>query len=106
MADWGDLAGHVQTACQRVLGEDISYSPAAGGGPFAIRGIFTDNFERVSVVDGAAIISFVPVISVHLADLVAAPLRGDAVTVRTVAYTVREVLNDGEGDADLVLDEV
>lgn len=102
MAEWADFTERIQLANQAKLGVDATYTPF-GGAPVAIRGPFSAAAARVEFAGDVAVESRRPILSVHLADLAAKPARGDAVTVRGVDYLVREVQEDGEGDANLIL---
>ena len=102
MADWPALAKGIQMAAQQALGEPATYAPVVGSS-FAIRGVFSEVHEQVEVGADVTISSVGPAISVHLADVTAAPVRGDIVTVRGKDYKVVDVQPDGEGDADLIL---
>lgn len=105
MVEWPDLAARVQVAGQRALGESVTYTPS-GDAPVSIRGVFSEAGLHVELMAGVEVETRGPVLSVHLADLAAAPAHGDAVTVRSQDYTVLQVIVDGEGDADLFLEEV
>ncbi len=81
------------------FGEAVNYFPLAGGGPLAIRGAFDEQLEEVDPDTGAGITSQRPNLLVTLADLPAAPIRGDRfVLLRTgERFAVEEVLPDGVG---------
>lgn len=105
MDDWTDLALLVQEDCQFGLSEPATFTPD-GGVPVAIRVIFNEAAEQVTLEDGIPTSTQRPIASVHLADLAAPPAQGDGLVVRGVAYKVVDIPPDGEGDVDLVLHRV
>ena len=105
MVEWPDLAARVQVAGQDALGEAVTYTPS-GGSPASMRGVFSAAGVRIDFDSGVAVESRSPMVSMHLADFGTPPARGDEVTVRSIDYTVLFIQPDGEGDADLFLEEV
>lgn len=82
---------------QRVMGDDVTYSPAAGS-PVTIQGIFDNAW-----VDIEGVLSLKPTLRINLADLASAPDKGDEVTVDEVDYRVTESRVDGHGGSTLIL---
>ncbi len=104
MAAWPALAALAQKAGQSTLGEATTYTPS-GGSPESVTGIFDGVSVEVDLNTGELIQSTEPFLTVRLADLAVAPTVGDAITVRTIGYTIAEIHPDGQGDARLKLQE-
>jgi len=102
---WPDLAGILQTVGQTIIGEPVTYTPA-GGSPESITGVFDGVSVSVEVDTGLVIQSTDPAITVRLAALFVQPTKGDAISVRSTSYTIAEIHPDGQGDAQLKLQEV
>lgn len=86
----------------QVLGTAAIYTPAAGGEPVMLRGIFNAAFILIELQDGISVESSKPVITIKTSD---APLakRGDSIEVNSTVYSVRGVEPDGRGMTMLVL---
>jgi hypothetical protein len=91
-------------ATQELLGEEVTFSPAAGGGPFTLNAIFDTDTE---VVGGdAGVVSYVPTLALKLSDCPVEPDEGDEFTIGGVDYKVGYFLEkDAEGGAVLVLNK-
>lgn len=83
------------------LGDSIVYDPA--GSATALDGAFDADYERLEMSGGVPIASVAPMLFVRLADLPAAPVKGDRLYVRGNEYEVRVVRPDGQAGAELDL---
>jgi len=101
---WTDLAKRVDRAGTRTFGEAVTYTPN-GGAPVALtHAVYNAAHELVTADDqGLPVSTRMPVLGVHAADLVAAPAKGDAVTVGAVDFTVVEVHPDGSSAGYLLI---
>src|SRR5690348_13864215 len=100
--DWEDHVEGIQDTCLDVFGvgdDEVSYSPAAGGGPFTLNGIFDRETE---IVQGDTI-TFRPTLELKLADLAVDPEQDDSVTIAGETYKVDWVRKDGVGGAVLIM---
>lgn len=98
--DWDGL---VLGPVVNVFAEAVTYAPASGAA-YTTQGVFTEGFQVVTLLeDGSSITGEQPRLGVRLADLSAAPLQGDAITIRGTTYSVNEVRLDSHGRADLML---
>lgn len=97
-----DLFSGLPSLFTGVLGTPATYTPAAGGAPVMLRGIFNAAFILVELQDGVSVESSRPVITIRTSD---APLakRGDSIEVNATAYSVRGVEPDGRGLTMLIL---
>jgi hypothetical protein len=84
-------------ACLRVFGREVTYLPEAGGAA-AIRAVFQAAREAEDASPGVYALLFI-----RLADLPAAPARGDEVEIDGVRYKVFDIESDPEGAAVLRL---
>jgi hypothetical protein len=106
--DWGALTAPCRDAFgEKAQGFTVTWLPAAGG-TFAIDGVFDDAYREVGIAaNGNAVTSTHPILGVRVADLPAAPLQGDKLTLsrngRT--YVVKEVRPDSHGWAILLLNK-
>ena len=99
-----DLADAANLAARDEFGGSVSYSPAAGGGPYALDAILDRPFEAVELGPAdVAIAGRRPILDVRLADLPVEPVPGDTLTVSGSSFTVEEVEPDGRGGAKLFL---
>ena len=101
-----DLADAAIVACRDEFKSAISYSPAAGGGPYLLDAILDRPFEAVELGPAdVAIAGRRPVLDLRLADLPVEPLPGDSLTDLDDGgtYTVEEIEPDGRGSAKLFL---
>lgn len=99
---FSDLADLALSAVQATFGENVSYTPR-GGSPQTISGVFNAQSFTVDGATGLRVMTTQPTLLIKLNALAAHPKQGDAVTVRTVAYTVKEWDDDGEGGSLLWL---
>jgi hypothetical protein len=99
-----DLADAANLSARDEFGGLVSYSPAAGGGPYVFTGILDRPFEAVELGPAdVAIAGRRPVLDVRLADLPVAPIPGDSLTVSGSTFTVEDIEPDGRGNAKLFL---
>lgn len=101
---FSELADGALRTMTSVMGEDVSYRPAAGG-EVALRGIWADVYEAIEPDTGARITETQPNVGIRLADLAAEPAVGDELDVLGKSYEVVEVQQDGQGAARLLLHE-
>jgi hypothetical protein len=102
---WTDLAGRIQTAGQTLFGETVTFTPAATSTPETVTGIFDAEHDYQEIAGDSVIETSRPRLIVREAALSAPPVRTDAITVRSTNYTVIEVMPDGQGDIELVLEK-
>jgi len=101
---WTDLAGRIQTAGQTVFGETVVFTPALTGTPETVTGIFDAEHHYQEVMEGAVIETSRPRLVLQRTTLSVTPLRTDGITVRSTGYTVLEVMPDGQGDLEIILE--
>ena len=94
---FADSVSRVDEACLRVFGREILYLPEAGG-EVSLRAVFQPAREAEDASPGVY-----AVLSVRLADLPAAPVRGDEIEIGGVRYKVFDIEADTEGAAVLRL---
>jgi hypothetical protein len=94
---FADQVSRVDEACLRVFGREVTYLLDAGG-QAAVRAVFQPAREAEDASPGVYAVLFV-----RLADLPAAPLRGDEVEMEGVRYKVFDIEADAEGTAVLRL---
>ncbi len=94
---FADSVSRVDEACLRVFGREVSYLPEAGG-QAAVRAVFQPAQEAEDSSPGVYAVLFV-----RLADLPAAPMRGDEVETGGARYKVFDIEADAEGAAVLRL---
>jgi hypothetical protein len=87
----------VDEACLRAFGRVVVYLPEAGGQAF-VRAVFQPAREGEDASPGVYAVLFV-----RLADLPAAPVRGDEIEIDAVRYKVFDIEADAEGAAVLRL---
>ncbi len=98
-----DLAGRALSVCVRTFGEELTYTPSAGG-PAQIRGIWDWRHEAIDPDTGAVVSSNQVTAGVVLADLPAAPQPGDTITRQGVVYRLSDPpQEDGQGGAVLFM---
>ena len=100
---WPDLADSVLTATQDVFGEAAIHTTALGVSTAIEKAIFEEDATVISPELGVPVRSGQPGIAVRLADIPTVPVRGDVVTVRSVEFTVADVVKDGQGGATVLL---
>lgn len=94
---FADQVSRVDEACLRVFGRDVVYLPEAGG-QTAVRAVYQPAREAEDASPGVYAVLFV-----RVADLPAAPVRGDEVEIGGVRYKVFDIDADAEGAAVLRL---
>jgi hypothetical protein len=94
---FADSVSRVDEACLRVFGREVIYSPEASG-QAVVRAVFQPAREAEDSSPGVYAVLFV-----RLADLPAAPMRGDEVEIGGVRYKVFDIEADAEGAAVLRL---
>lgn len=94
---FADSVSRVDEACLRVFGREVLYLPEAGV-QAAVRAVFQPAREAEDSSPGVYAVLFV-----RLADLPAAPVRGDEVETGGVRYKVFDIEADAEGGAVLRL---
>ena len=94
---FADSLSRVDEACLRVFGRAVTYLPEAGG-VASIRAVFQPAREAEDASPGVYAVLFV-----RLAELPAAPARGDEVEIGGVRYKVFDIEADAEGAAVLRL---
>jgi hypothetical protein len=92
-----DAVSRLDDACLRVFGREVTYLPESGG-QAAVRAVLQAVREAQDASPGVYAVLFV-----RLADLPAAPLRGDEVEIEGVRYKVFDIDADAEGAAVLRL---
>jgi hypothetical protein len=97
---FSDLTSGVLAACTAAFGESVTYTPQ-GSSAETITGIFNLRTELADL--GSGVLSYQPTLGVKLSDLSVAPRVGDTVSVRSVSYKVRDIDEDGEGGATILL---
>ena len=91
---------------EAVFGESATYSPAGGGAPFPITGVFDREYREIILLDPTAPAdSALPVLGVRVNQFATPPAKNDTVFVPSVGlnYVVRDVRPDGHGWAKLML---
>lgn len=102
---WTDLTGRLQSAGQTIFGETVTFTPAATSTSETVTGIFDAEHHYQEITGDSVIETSRPRLIVRLAALSRDPVRTDAITVRSTNYTVLEVMPDGQGDLELVLEK-
>jgi hypothetical protein len=92
-----DSVNRMDEACLRVFGREVTYLPETGG-EASIRAVFQPAREAEDASPGVYAVLFV-----RLADLPAAPARGDKVEIEGARYKVFDIEADAEGAAVLRL---
>jgi hypothetical protein len=94
---FADPVSRMDEACLRVFGRDVTYLPETGGAA-VVRAVFQPAREAEDASPGVYAVLFV-----RLADLPAAPARGDEVEIDAARYKVFDIEADAEGAAVLRL---
>ena len=94
---FADSVSRMDEACLRVFGRDVTFLSEAGGSA-AVRAVFQPARETEEASPGVYAVLFI-----RLADLPAAPVRGDEVEIGGVRYKVFDIEADAEGAAVLKL---
>jgi hypothetical protein len=100
MSGWEAAVSNLNTAVVDTFGRAVLYLPEAGG-QAAIRAVFQPAREAEDASPGVYAVLFV-----RLADLPAAPVRGDEVEIEGSRYKVFDIEADAEGAAMLRLRKV
>jgi len=95
----------LSTAVASPLGQAVTYTPALSGVPATIRGVFNRDYIESLTETGQPVGVGTALLTVYASNLLAAPLRTDAVTVGGSNWTVGEVINDGQSAYRLRLRE-
>lgn len=99
------MTAGIRAQAQATFGRPVVYTPKAGGGPYSIYGIFAAPHEEVRFGHGAPVSSVHPTLGIRLADLPAAPAKGDTALVNGITYRVIGSDEDGEGGSALQLQQ-
>jgi hypothetical protein len=97
MSDWQAAVKDLDAAVLRTFGREVLYLPEAGV-QAPIRAVFQPAREAEEASPGVYAVLFV-----RLADLPAAPARGDEVEIAGTRYKVFDIEADAEGAAVLRL---
>jgi len=99
----------VESATDRAVFVDVddfgtaaTYTPS-GGSAATVNGIFDNEFIEVDAGGGVGVALVQPRFHCRTAD-VSSAAEGDAITIDSVAYTVRIVQDDGTGMTVLILE--
>jgi hypothetical protein len=95
MSSWHEAVKDLDAAVVKTFGREVLYLPEAGG-QAAIRAVFQPAREAEDASPGVYAVLFV-----RLADLPAAPARGDEVEIEGARYKVFDIEADPEGAAVL-----
>jgi hypothetical protein len=97
MSAWEAAVRNLDAAVVNTFGREVLYLPEVGGAA-AVRAVFQPAREAEEASPGVYAVIFV-----RLADLPAAPVRGDEVEIDGVRYKVFDIEADAEGAAVLRL---
>ncbi len=97
MSGWEAAVRELNAAVVETFGREVVYLPEAGG-QAAVRAVFQPAREAEDASPGVYAVLFV-----RLADLPAAPVRGDQVEIEGTRYKVFDIEADSEGAAVLRL---
>jgi hypothetical protein len=86
--------------CNRVLGDEITYTPS-GDSAVTINAVFDNAWVEVEGVQ-----SLKPILRIDLSDLENPPGKGDQATIESVNYRVEESRPDGFGGSTLILKKI
>jgi hypothetical protein len=105
---WTDTADRtLKTAIQTFKTPGTYVRASAPSSPIALDGVFSRQNQLVNPQTlGVGVDSNRPTYGIRRADLPAAPNEGDEVIVSAVTYQVIQVIEDGEGGIELVLNKV
>jgi len=90
MSSWHEAVKDLDAAVVQTFGREVLYLPEAGGAA-AIRAVFQPAREAEEASPGVYGVLFI-----RLADLPAAPARGDEVEIDGVRYKVFDIETDAE----------
>jgi hypothetical protein len=103
---WDTLADLALKAGINTFKTTGTYTRAADpGNPISLRGVFDKVNQVVDAETGAQVDSLQPTFGIRLADLPAAPAKGDTLLIKGQLYNVDYSQEDGEGGSALVLTE-
>ncbi len=97
MADWAAAVNNLNATVVETFGREVLYLPESGG-EVSVRAVFQPTREAEDALPGVYAVLFV-----RVADLPAAPVRGDEVEIGGVRYKVFDIEADAEGAAVLRL---
>jgi len=97
MSSWHEAVKNLDAAVVQTFGREVLYLPEAGG-EVPIRAVFQPAREAEDASPGVYAVLFI-----RLADLPAAPARGDEVEIGGVRHKVFDIEADAEGGAVLKL---
>jgi hypothetical protein len=100
MSGWESAASGLNAAVVNTFGREVLYLPDAGG-QATVRAVFQAVREGEDASPGVYAVLFL-----RLADLAAAPVRGDEVEIGGARYKVFDIEADAEGAAVLRLRQV
>jgi hypothetical protein len=100
MSGWEAAVSGLNAAVVNTFGREVLYLPEAGG-QAAVRAVFQPAREAEDASPGVYAVLFI-----RLADLPAAPVRGDEVEIEGSRYKVFDIEADAEGAAVLRLRKV
>jgi hypothetical protein len=100
MSPWQAAVKDLDAAVVKTFGREVLYLPEAGGA-YTLRAVFQPAREAEDASPGVYAVLFV-----RVADLPAAPMRGDEVEIGGVRYKVFDIEADSEGAAVLKLRKV
>jgi hypothetical protein len=101
--DWKQQSAALADLAVGTFGEDVTFSPKAGGGSHTVTAVFDEDFQSVDPDAGVPVTSRRPNLGVVLANLPVPPQKGDTWTVRGIEYRCTEVQPDSEGHAAILL---
>jgi len=97
MSSWHEAVKDLDAAVVQTFGREVLYLPEAGGAA-TVRAVFQPARETEDASPGVYAVLFV-----RLAELPAAPARGDEVEIEGARYKVFDIEADAEGAAVLRL---
>ncbi len=98
-------AERIVSACVQTWGETIQYQCATGQ-TYTLRAIVDMTYQALDVDSGALVQSHHPKIGIRAGDLMAEPQLEDRIILRNKTYRIAEYQPDGQGGAELFLQEV
>jgi len=105
MVDFEHMAGIARRSAIGGLGTTVVYSPTVGD-PFDLRGVWTEEYELLEGSGETAISTTTPALGVDVTDIPGGPNVGETLTKGGKTYEVRDMLTDGMGGKELILQEV
>lgn len=99
------LANLANVAVRDTFGQSVSYTPQVGQ-PYSFTAVRDERHESQTIGQSQVTESMRTItLTVRLADMTTTPQQGDTLTTDGADYEVRDVQNDGQGGAVLVLIE-